>query len=147
MLGEKGQTADLLLQEVQEELLALLRHLVADFQALAAGARLRCRREVHGCVASRDRRRPAGPPRVASPRRGDFALSAAAASAPPAAHRDGRSQSRSRSAEISRQTFRKNAETSPLAPPTKRGFRAKSKNLPKRGWEWRGRVCLRACAV
>lgn len=38
---ERGASADLLLQKVQEQFLALLGHLVADFRVLAAGARLR----------------------------------------------------------------------------------------------------------
>lgn len=64
---EEGAPADLLLQEIQEQFLTLLCHLVAHFQVLAAGARLRCGREVHGCLEPRGRSRHAPQPRVASP--------------------------------------------------------------------------------
>lgn len=64
---EEGAPADLLLQEIQEQFLAFLRHLVADFQVLAAGARLRCRREVHGCSVLRGRHRHAPPLPITSP--------------------------------------------------------------------------------
>lgn len=65
--GEARTHADLLLQEVQEQFLAFLGHLIADFQVLAASGRLRCRREVHRRLAAEDRRRRAPPSLCARP--------------------------------------------------------------------------------
>lgn len=142
----EGQTINLLLQEVQEELLALLRHLVADFLVLAAGARLRCRREVHHCSGLRGRHTPMQEELLAGSC--DFARAAAAAATPPprpkrGGARDFRAKSAQRAQLLSQprpqsgdfapdaETWRKTASClcacAVLSGPGKFGFRRKFK--------------------